>query len=109
MTKLRPLVTDEHGARTLQRIIREANDSALTLPPRNPAPNNGSLVVKLLTAITSGSTAPVTAQIMQLNGNTWEASGNTVQVRSATGAAVSTTGRRIARRVAHFGYCVVET
>jgi hypothetical protein len=51
----------------------------------------------------------VAADVMELQGGSWQTTGAVVQVRSLTGQAVSTTGRRIARRIGRHGWGVVET
>jgi len=66
-------------------------------------------VVRLQSAITAGSTDAVTADVMELQGGSWQTTGATIEVRSLTGQAVSITGRRIARRIGRHGWGVVET
>ena len=103
-----PIVTDRYGATIIKSMIDDYRTDMGGGPVRSE-PDRSSLVVRLLTAIAAGSTTPVTAEIMRLNGLTWEGTGQTVQVRSATGLAVTTTGRRIARKCGQFGWVVVET
>lgn len=108
MTDLMPVVTTPRGAAQLRGLI----DGAVVCDP-SPADrtiaSSDCVVVRLLTAIPAGSTTAVTAEIMRLSGTVWAGTGQTLQVQCVTGAAVSTTGRRIARRVSRWGWCVVET
>lgn len=104
-----PILTDIDGARTIARIIDAAGDvSGGPLQPQGVLPQH-AIVVRLLSAITANSVAQVDAEIMQIGSSGWEGTKQTVKVRSVTGAAVSTTGRRIARRVGRWGWCVIET
>jgi len=104
-----PILTDLDGARTIARMIDDAGASTVGVTTSGSAVGNHALVVQLVTAIAAGSTATVKADIMRLNGNTWEKTGQQLDVRSMTGLAVSTTGRRIARKISRFGWGVVET
>ena len=109
MTQHRYIVTDQEGARTIQRLIQsEGSVSSGGLTP-SPIPAGQAVVVRLQSAIPAGSVDGVTADLMQVQGGSWEATGATVEVRSLTGQAVSTTGRRIARRIGRHGWGVVET
>lgn len=103
------IATTTERARRLGRLLDAADDSGIGTPATDPQIDNSAKVVRLLTAIAAGSTTPVTAEIMTLNGLTWAGTGQTIQVRSATGLAVTTTGRRIARRCSRWGWVVVET
>ena len=109
MTQNRHIVTDRDGARTIQRLIQsEGSVSTGGLTPGS-IPTGQAVVVRLQSAIPAGSADAVTADVMQLQGGSWETTGATVEVRSLTGQAVSTTGRRIARRIGRHGWGVVET
>lgn len=109
MSQVYPLSTDVDSARILQRMIAEQRGEEFTLSPSDLSAGNGAKVVKLRTAIAANSAVAVIADVMVLRGNTWAVSGQTIQVRSATGAAITTANRHIARPVANFGYCVVQT
>jgi hypothetical protein len=104
-----PVVTDKASALILSQLIGAARLDEITVNDQRPTDGTGGIVVKLRTSITAGSAVPVVADIMRLSGNSWTESGQTVLVRSATGAAVGTTTRVIARKVANFGFCVVPT
>ena len=104
-----PILTDIDGARTIARLIDDAGASSVGTLGSGSAVGNHALVVQLVTAIAAGSTATVKADIMRLNGDVWEKTGQQLDVRSLTGLAVSTTGRRIARKISRFGWGVVET
>ena len=104
-----PILTDLDGARTISRMIDDAGASTVGVTASGSAVGNHALVVQLVTAIAAGSTATVKADIMRLNGTAWEKTGQQIDVRSMTGLAVSTTGRRIARKISRFGWGVVET
>ena len=104
-----PILTDIDGARTIARLIDDAGTSSVGTLGGGAAVGNHALVVQLVTAIAAGSTATVKADIMRLNGDAWEKTGQQIDVRSMTGLAVSTTGRRIARKISRFGWGVVET
>lgn len=104
-----PILTDIDGARTIARMIDEANTSTVGVTASGSAVGNHALVVQLVTAIAAGSTTTVKADIMRLNGTIWEKTGQQIDVRSLTGLAVSTTGRRIARKISRFGWGVIET
>ena len=104
-----PILTDIDGARTIARLIDDAGASSVGTLGSGSAVGNHALVVQLVTAIAAGSTATVKADIMRLNGDAWEKTGQQIDVRSMTGLAVSTTGRRIARKISRFGWGVVET
>ena len=109
MTASHPILTDIDGARTIARLIDDAGASSVGTLGSGSAVGNHALVVQLVTAIAAGSTATVKADIMRLNGDAWEKTGQQIDVRSMTGLAVSTTGRRIARKISRFGWGVVET
>lgn len=96
-------------ARRLRQLIDGTETTSIGTAESEVVAGDSSIVVRLLTAISAGSTATVKAEIMTLNGNTWQGTGQTVDVRSATGLAVTTTGRRIARKCSRWGYVVVET
>ena len=96
-------------ARRLRQLIDGTETTSIGSAESEVVAGDSSIVVRLLTAISAGSTATVKAEIMTLNGNTWQGTGQTVDVRSATGLAVTTTGRRIARKCSRWGYVVVET
>jgi hypothetical protein len=104
-----PILADVGTARVIRDIIDATGDESGngTRPSRRPYDH--ALVVKLLANITAGSTAQVDAEIYELVSGNWQGTKQTIKVRSVTGAAVSTTGRRIARRVSRWGWCVVET
>ena len=104
-----PILTDLEGARTIARMIDDAGASTVGVTASGFAVGNHALVVQLVTAIAAGSTTTVKADIMRLNGTVWEKTGQQIDVRSMTGLAVSTTGRRIARKISRFGWGVVET
>ena len=109
MTQNRHIVTDRDGARTIQRLIQsEGSVSSGGLTP-SPIPTGQAVVVRLQSAIPAGSAGAVTADVMQLQGGSWQTTGATIEVRSLTGQAVSITGRRIARRIGRHGWGVVET
>ena len=109
MTEQRYVVTDQSGAQAIARLIDGSisADSGTGDPAGIPA--GQSIVVRLRTAITAGSLNSVAADVMELQGGSWQTTGAVVQVRSLTGQAVSTTGRRIARRIGRHGWGVVET
>jgi len=109
MTENVVISTTPERARKLGRLLDRAEDASIGTLETMPQADNASKVVRLLSAIAAGSTTPVTAEIMTLNGNTWQGTGQTIQVRSATGLAVTTTGRRIARKCSRWGWVVVET
>jgi hypothetical protein len=90
-------------------MIDDASASAIGVTASGSTVGNHALVVQLVTAIAAGSTTTVKADIMRLNGTVWEKTGQQIDVRSMTGLAVSTTGRRIARKISRFGWGVVET
>lgn len=96
-------------ARRLRQLIDGTETTSIGSTESEVVAGDSSIVVRLLTAISAGSTTTVKAEIMTLNGNTWQGTGQTVDVRSATGLAVTTTGRRIARKCSRWGYVVVET
>jgi len=96
-------------ARRLRQLIDGTETTSVGSGESEVVAGDSAVVVRLLTAISAGSTATVKAEIMTLNGNTWQGTGQTVDVRSATGLAVTTTGRRIARKCSRWGYVVVET
>ena len=106
---VRPILVTQPQARQLGELIRSVGDVSIGAGSPAAAASAATIVVQLKTAIAAGSTAQVDAEIYDLVGSTWTATKQLVKVRSATGAAVSTTGRRIARLVSRFGYCVVET
>lgn len=108
MSDVLPIVTDRYGASVISALISDYGTD-VGVPRQDATPDRSSCVVRLLSAIPAGSVTPVSAEIMILSGNTWVGTGQTLQVRSATGLAVTTTGRRIARRCSRFGWCVVET
>jgi hypothetical protein len=109
MTQNRHIVTDQDGARAIQRLIQsEGSVSTGGLTP-SPIPTGQAVVVRLQSAITAGSTDAVTADVMELQGGSWQTTGATIEVRSLTGQAISITGRRIARRIGRHGWGVVET
>ena len=105
--KPRRISTDREGARALGRLMRPGA-SPQRLRPAG-IPQKSGVVVEIISEIPAGSTDAVTADVMQLQGGSWETTGATVEVRSLTGQAVSTTGRRIARRIGRHGWGVVET
>jgi hypothetical protein len=108
MSELRPLILTQQDARQIGQLLRGEAVSTGQLQPA-AAGRDGALVVQLQAAIPAGSTVQVAANIMRLDGTAWVDTLQQIQVRSLTGLAVSTTGRRIAKRVSSFGWCVVET
>jgi len=104
-----PILADIDGARTIARLIDEAGASGVGAVSGGGAVTGHALVVQLVTAIPAGSTATVKADIMDLQGTTWTKTGQQIDVRSMTGLSVSTTGRRVARRISRFGWGVVES
>jgi hypothetical protein len=104
-----PILTDTEGARTIARIIDDAGAASIGVGESGSAVGSHALVVQLVTAIAAGSTTTVKADIMQLVGTTWTKTGQQIDVSSLTGLAVSTTGRRIARKISRWGWGVVET
>jgi hypothetical protein len=108
MSELRPLILTEQQARRVGELVRGDAVSTGQLQPAAIG-RDGALVVQLQAAIPAGSTVQVAANIMRLDGTSWVDTLQQIQVRSLTGLAVSTTGRRIAKRVSSFGWCVVET
>ena len=103
------ILTDAAGARTIGSLIDAAGDeSGNPLESRRTLPQH-AIVVRLLSSISAGSVAQVDAEIMALDGANWVGTKQVVKVRNITGTAVSTTGRRIARRVGRWGWCVIET
>lgn len=109
MTVTHQILADIDSARTISRLIDNAQTTTLGATESGSAVGNHAIVVQLVTAIAAGSTATVKADIMRLNGDAWEKTGQQIDVRSMTGLAVSTTGRRVARKISRFGWGVVET
>ena len=109
MTEERFIVTDQPGAQAINRLIDESLQAGVGTGKPVSIPEGQSIVVRLQTAIESGSLDSVAADVMELQGGSWQTTGAVVQVRSLTGQAVSTTGRRIARRIGRHGWGVVET
>lgn len=109
MTVNHQILADIDTARTIARLIDNAQATTLGATESGSAVGSHALVVQLVTAIAAGSTATVKADIMKLDGDTWVKTGQQLDVRSMTGLAVSTTGRRIARKISRFGWGVVET
>lgn len=70
--------------------------------------NDGSVVVRLLEHIEADSIEQVPAEILVLNGRTWQGTGQTMQVRSVTGEPIGTEGRKVARRVGRYGWVVED-
>lgn len=103
------LMADTQTVRDLRRAIQLARESTITPPVSDNPQTASSVVCKLRTAITAGSTVSAVADIMALRAGSWVTTGQTIRVTSATGAAVGTTSRVIARKVSTFGYCVVPT
>lgn len=104
-----PILADLGTARIIRDIIDATGDESGNGTRQARRNYDHAIVVKLLANIAAGSTAPVDAEIYELNGTTWQGTKQTIKVRSVTGAAVSTAGRRIARRVSRWGWCVIET
>ena len=109
MTEQRYVVTDQSGAQAIARLIDGSISADSGTGEPAGIPPGQSIVVRLQSAITAGSFDAVTADVMELQAGSWQTTGATVQVRSLTGQAVSTTGRRIARRIGRHGWGVVET
>jgi hypothetical protein len=109
MTDVKPILTDIDGARAISRMIDAAGGSAIGVTESGSAVSGHALVVQLVTAISAGSTTAVKADIMDYRGGVWEKTGQQIDVSSMTGLAVSTSGRRIARRISRYGWGVVET
>lgn len=109
MTDTKPILSDADGARTIARMIDAAGGRAIGATESGSAVGNHALVVQLVTAISAGSTASVKADIMDYQGGVWTKTGQQIDVSSMTGLAVSTSGRRIARKISRFGWGVVET
>jgi hypothetical protein len=109
MTDLKPILTDIDGARAIARTIDAAGGRAIGVTESGAAVGNHALVVQLVTAIAAGSTASAKADIMDYQGGVWSKTGQQIDVSSMTGLAVSTSGRRIARKISRFGWGVVET
>ena len=103
------LMADAQTVRDLRRAMQLARESTITPPVSDTAQTASSVICKLRTAITAGSTVSVVADIMKLQSGSWVPTGQTIRVTSATGAAVTTTSRQIARKVSRWGYCVVPT
>lgn len=103
------LMADTQTVRDLRHAIQLARDSTSTPPVATIAHTSSAVVCKLRTAIVAGNTVSVVADIMTLSAGSWVVTGQTIRVTSATGAAVNTTSRQIARKVSRFGYCVVPT
>jgi hypothetical protein len=103
------LQTNIPTARQLKKLIADSSQDSVSTLTNAATVTQSSVVCQLVSAISTGSTTPVKANIMRLAGNSWETTGQQIEVRSATGAAVTTTGRHIARKVGSFGYCVVQT
>lgn len=103
------LMADQQTVRDLRRAIQLTKESTITPPVSDNPQTASSVVCKPRTAITAGSTVSVVADIMTLRSGSWVATGQTIRITSATGAAVTTTNRVIARKVSRFGYCVVST
>ena len=109
MTDVKPILTDIDGARAISRMIDAAGGRAIGVTESGSAVSGHALVVQLVTAISAGSTATVKADIMDYQGGAWIKTGQQIDVSSMTGLAVSTSGRRIARKISRFGWGVVET
>lgn len=111
MTNPVQIAISTEGARRLRKLLDSTDGGSVGTVESEAVEGGSSVVVRLLAAISAGSTAAVDAEIMTLSGNTWTGTGQLVPggVRSVTGLAVTTTGRRIARKVSRWGYCVVET
>ena len=102
----------KESALRLRKLIDEAESTSIVSEnAERVVPVGAAVVVRLESAIAAGSSDPVNAEIMSLVNGVWVGTGQLVPggVRSATGLAVTTTGRRIARKVSTWGYCVVET
>jgi hypothetical protein len=109
MTDLKPILSDADGARAISRMIDAAGGRAIGVTESGSAVGSHALVVQLVTAIAAGSTTAVKADIMDYQGGVWSKTGQQIDVSSLTGLAVSTSGRRIARKISRFGWGVVET
>jgi hypothetical protein len=109
MTDTRPILVTREQAAAVGQLIRSTGDASLGAVQPGVIRSGDALVVQLETAIAAGSSAAVLANIMRLDGDTWTDTKQQIAVRSLNGLAVSTTGRRIARRVSTYGWCVVET
>jgi len=109
MTDTRPILVTRDQAAAIGQLIRSTGDASLGAVQPGAIGRDSALVVALTAAIPAGSSATVLANIMRLDGDTWTNTKQQIAVRSLNGLAVSTTGRRIARRVSTFGWCVVET
>jgi hypothetical protein len=103
------LMADTQTVRDLRRALQLARETSVGAPVSADVQTSSSVVCKLRTAITAGSTVAAVADIMTLRSGSWVPTGQTIRVRSATGAAVTTTNRVIAKKVSTFGYCVVPT
>ena len=109
MTDEHPILATRDQAAAIGDLIRSTGDASLGAMQPGIIRSGDALVVALTAAIPAGSSATVLANIMRLDGDTWTDTKQQIAVRSLNGLAVSTTGRRIARRVSTFGWCVVET
>lgn len=106
---VRPILVTQQQARQLGELIRSVGDVSIGAGSPAAIGTDTALVVALTAAIPAGSVDTVLADIMRLDGATWTNTGQQISVRSATGLAVSTAGRRIAKRVGRNGWIVVET
>ena len=106
---VRPILVTQQQARQLGELIRSVGDVSIGAGSPAAIGTDTALVVALTAAIPAGSADTVLANIMRLDGATWTNTGQQIPVRSATGLAVSTAGRRIAKRVGRHGWIVVET
>ena len=109
MSEARPLLVTESQARQIGELIRGAGVTAGGELQPAAIGRDDSLIVVLQSAIPAGSTDAVLANIQSLDGSSWTDTKQQISVRSLNGLAVSTTGRRIARRISRFGWVVVET
>lgn len=109
MSDARPLLVTESQARQIGDLIRGAGVTSAGVAEPAAIGRDGALIVVLQSAIPAGSTDAVLANIQSLDGSSWTDTQQQISVRSLNGLAVSTTGRRIARRISRFGWVVVET
>ena len=109
MADLHPILATRDQAAAIGQLIRSTGETDLGTGVVSEGRADDALVVQLTAAIPAGSVATVQADIMRLDGDSWTNTKQQIAVRSPTGLAVSTTGRRIAKRVSRYGWVVVET
>ena len=101
MADLHPILATRDQAAAIGQLIRSTGETDLGAGVISEGRFDDALVVQLTAAIPAGSVATVQADIMRLDGDSWTNTKQQIAVRSLTGLAVSTTGRRIEIGRAH--------